>query len=196
MPSQPVQSKGEQKLLSIGNFGSLSERLSTMRHDINNRLAIVTAAADLMKLKPDAATIALWLPRVGAQPEVVKALMQEFSESFERQAALIDRLSLVLPKLSHPFQKSEHSQKEMFIAAMRSQQPEIERLEQLLDQARRAALEAALAQPLDEGRLRELALHEAEIEIELTLLRARALASIHPPLTEQQRHAILRDAKG
>jgi len=48
LPSQPVT-------LSTGQIEELYRRLSTMRHDINNTLSLVTAAAELMRHKPQMA---------------------------------------------------------------------------------------------------------------------------------------------
>jgi Spy/CpxP family protein refolding chaperone len=72
-----------------------------------------------------------------------------------------------------------------------SQREEVERLEQQLAAARRAALEAAFAEVLDEAQFRRLARSVADIEIELTVLRAKALAGLVPRLTQSQKKQAL-----
>jgi DNA repair ATPase RecN len=157
-----------------------------MRHDINNRLGVLSAATQIMQMKPDPETAAQRLPTIAAQPKTIKALVDDFSASFEKQASLIDQISLVLPRFT-PNSPEYQSVDQL----MSSQRPETTDLEEQLAAARRAALEAALAEVFDETRLRALALKAAEIEVELTVLRAKALAAITPPLTDIQKQRIL-----
>jgi len=59
-------------------------------------------------------------------------------------------------------------------------------LEEKLRVARKAATDAGIGQKFDEAALREKLEAAAKLDIELTLLRAKALASIEPPLSEEQ----------
>jgi DNA repair ATPase RecN len=183
----PAQAEANTKFLSGGGFGSLSERLSKMRHDVNNRLGVLSAATQIMQMKPDPQTAAQRLPTIAAQPQTIKALVEEFSAHFEKQAALIDQISMVLPRLTPNSPEYQSAQ-----AILTSQRPAIDALEQELGPARRAAMEAVLDHEFDEATLRRLTLRVAEIEIELTVLRARALAGITPPLKDTQKQQLLK----
>jgi len=68
--------------LSPEQIAELNQKLSKMRHDINNKLAMMLAAAELAKLKPDMAP--KMLDRVIEQPTKMTAQMKEFSAEFEK----------------------------------------------------------------------------------------------------------------
>jgi hypothetical protein len=68
--------------LSPEQISELNQKLSKMRHDINNNLAMMLAAAELAKLKPDMA--AKMLDRLIEQPTKMTALLKEFSVDFEK----------------------------------------------------------------------------------------------------------------
>ena len=75
LPAQPVTLTPEQ-------IAELNKKLSTMRHDINNNLSMVMAAAELAKLKPEMADN--MLTRLIEQPAKITAQLKEFSTEFER----------------------------------------------------------------------------------------------------------------
>lgn len=177
------------ELLSVGSFGSLSERLSKMRHDIRGSLNLIVTGCDLIRLKPDQTE--KYLAQFSGKTDVIVEQMNAFSRVFEKSASLCDQISFILPSFKYgivPGQRTSVSQ------ALQAQAPEIAQLEETLSGARRAALEAALANPLDEAELRRRALRVAEIEIELTVLRAKAIAAASPPLSDRQKDDILRAA--
>lgn len=62
----------------------------------------------------------------------------------------------------------------------------IRELEQELREARKAAADAGLAKDFNEEELRKKLEAAAKLEIEMTLLRARALSKIEPPLSDEQ----------
>jgi hypothetical protein len=81
LPAQPVT-------LSAQQIADLNQKLATMRHDINNSLALVMAGVELMKVKPD--TGPRMLVTIAEQPARITACLRQFSGEFE--AALgIDR---------------------------------------------------------------------------------------------------------
>lgn len=75
LPQQPLT-------LSIDQIDTLNQKLSEIRHDINNQLSIMMAAAELVRLKPEMA------PRLSERligpPGKIKLLVREFSDEFER----------------------------------------------------------------------------------------------------------------
>ena len=75
LPEQPVTLSPEQ-------VADLNKKLSTMRHDINNNLSMVMAAAELAKLKPEMAE--KMLNRLLEQPTKISTQLKDFSAEFER----------------------------------------------------------------------------------------------------------------
>jgi hypothetical protein len=79
LPNQPVT-------LSIPEIDALNQRLSTMRHDINNHLSLLMAALELVRRKPDA------LERMSAtltdQPGKIATSMTAFSLEFEKSLGI------------------------------------------------------------------------------------------------------------
>ena len=75
MPEQPVTLTAEQ-------VADLNKKLATMRHDINNNLSMVMAAAELAKLKPDMAD--KMLSRLLEQPAKISNQLRDFSAEFEK----------------------------------------------------------------------------------------------------------------
>lgn len=60
---------------------TLHEKLRTMRHDVNGRLANIVAAAELMRLRPESA--AERLKMLLDQPQKAAEAIAEFSREFE-----------------------------------------------------------------------------------------------------------------
>ena len=75
VPQQPVTLTPEQIV-------ELNQKLSTMRHDINNNLAMMLAAAELVRLKPELAE--KMLGRRIEQPSKITEQIKQFSVEFER----------------------------------------------------------------------------------------------------------------
>lgn len=75
MPQVPVTLTPEQ-------IAELNQKLSTMRHDINNNLAMIMAAAELARLKPEMAD--KMIGRLIEQPAKITDQMKQFSSEFEK----------------------------------------------------------------------------------------------------------------
>ena len=75
LPSQPITLRVEQ-------VAELNRRLATMRHDINNTLPLITAAVELLRLKPQMAE--RMLTTLIEQPPKISTTIAEFSAEFER----------------------------------------------------------------------------------------------------------------
>ena len=67
--------------LSENQIAGLHEKLRTMRHDVNGRLANIVAAAELMRLRPESAEARLQM--LLEQPHKAAASIAEFSKTFE-----------------------------------------------------------------------------------------------------------------
>jgi hypothetical protein len=75
LPSEPVT-------LSVEEVSALNQKLSTMRHDINNHLSLIVAALELIRHKP--ATTERMLATLGDQPAKITASITEYSTEFEK----------------------------------------------------------------------------------------------------------------
>jgi len=73
-PSGPVSLTTEQ-------IAALHDKLRTMRHDVNGRLAKIVAAAELMRLRPDTASERFEL--LLNEPHKAAEAIAEFSRHFE-----------------------------------------------------------------------------------------------------------------
>ena len=75
LPQQPLT-------LSVEQIGALNQKLSDTRHDINNHLSIMMAAAELIRMKPEMA------PKLSekliAPPAKITELIRKFSTDFEQ----------------------------------------------------------------------------------------------------------------
>ena len=74
LPDQPVT-------LTVEQIADLNKKLSTMRHDINGDLALIVAAAELIKLNPSAAE--RMLTTLLDQPTKIRERADKFSQAFE-----------------------------------------------------------------------------------------------------------------
>ena len=74
LPDKPIALEPDQ-------IAELNKKLSTMRHNVNNYLALVVAASELLKRKPDLAP--RMLENIMQQPERVIAEIKAFSNDFE-----------------------------------------------------------------------------------------------------------------
>lgn len=77
MPNNPVTFTPEQ-------IAELNKKLSKMRHDINNHLSLIVAAAELMKFKPELkdrvlGTLSDQAPKIVTE---IQAFSHEFEEFF------------------------------------------------------------------------------------------------------------------
>ena len=73
-PSQPVTLSAEQ-------IEALAQGLSEMRHEVNNHLSLVAAAAEIMQKKPEAAP--KMIATISAQPTKVTQAIKKFASDFD-----------------------------------------------------------------------------------------------------------------
>ncbi len=74
LPPTPVTLTTEQ-------IAELNQKLSEMRHNVNNHLALIVAAAELMRRKPEMA--ARFLTSFTEQPQRISDEIRRFSVEFE-----------------------------------------------------------------------------------------------------------------
>ncbi len=67
--------------VSPDQIADLNRKLSVMRHNVNNHLALVVAASELMRRKPEMA--ARLIENILQQPDRINAEVRNFSEAFE-----------------------------------------------------------------------------------------------------------------
>jgi nitrate reductase cytochrome c-type subunit len=79
LPSQPVT-------LTVEQITALNDKLSAMRHDINNQLSLIVAAVELIRLKPS--TTERMMATLVEQPPRVTVSLEKFSVEFERHLGI------------------------------------------------------------------------------------------------------------
>jgi hypothetical protein len=75
LPTEPVT-------LSVTQIEELSRKLSNLRHDINGDLALVVAAAELIKLNPE--IVQRMLSTLLEQPPKIRDKVDRFSVELEK----------------------------------------------------------------------------------------------------------------
>jgi len=75
LPSQPVT-------LSVEELSELNRKLAAMRHDINNTLSLIVAAAELIRHKPAMAD--KMMATLAQQPAKITESIRKFSTEFEQ----------------------------------------------------------------------------------------------------------------
>lgn len=78
-PAQPVTLSPEQ-------IEELNQKLSTVRHDINNQLLLIMASAELIRLKPE--TAPQMMDTLLDQPQKITAILNQFSREFEQSLGI------------------------------------------------------------------------------------------------------------
>lgn len=73
-PSQPVTLSAEQ-------IADLNQKLSVMRHDINNNLSLIMAAVEMVRFKPD--YLSRMLDTLTQQPPRITESITKFTDEFE-----------------------------------------------------------------------------------------------------------------
>ncbi len=79
LPKEPLT-------LSPQQIEALNEQLSKLRHDINGDLALVVAAAELIKLNPG--SIPRMLKTLMEQPAKIRERLDTFSAAFEKACGI------------------------------------------------------------------------------------------------------------
>ena len=75
LPTESVTLSAEQVL-------ALNQKLSELRHDVNNQLSLVMGAAELIRCKPE--TTPRMLVTLGAAPQKIAEQIRQFSDEFEK----------------------------------------------------------------------------------------------------------------
>jgi len=75
LPTEPVT-------LSPQQLEEFNRKLSTLRHDVNGDLALVVAAAELIRLNPE--TLQNMLSKILEQPPKVREKLDRFSLEMEK----------------------------------------------------------------------------------------------------------------
>lgn len=75
LPSSPVT-------LTSAQIEDLNRKLATLRHDVNNHLALIVAAVELIKFNPDVLT--RMIGTLGEQPAKISEEMSKFSAEFDK----------------------------------------------------------------------------------------------------------------
>jgi hypothetical protein len=72
--------------LTPAQVKELNQKLSHMRHEINNQLSLIVAALELLRLRPEMQ--AKMLDTLGQQPSKIMAEIAKFSGEFERSMGI------------------------------------------------------------------------------------------------------------
>ena len=75
LPSQTVPLTPEQ-------VAAISRKLSDLRHNVNNHLALMVAALELIRRKPD--TVPRMINNLAEQPQKILEEIRKFAEEFEK----------------------------------------------------------------------------------------------------------------
>jgi hypothetical protein len=75
LPTEPVTIRAEE-------IGELHQKLSTMRHDINNQLSLVMAAIEILRRKPESQE--KMLETLLKQPMKISQALGAFSVEFDK----------------------------------------------------------------------------------------------------------------
>ena len=75
LPNGPVT-------LTVQQIEELQKKLSALRHDVNNHLSLIVAAAELIKFNPESAT--RMSGTLGEQPPKITDEINRFSAEFEK----------------------------------------------------------------------------------------------------------------
>jgi hypothetical protein len=75
LPTEPVT-------LSVEQVKDLNQKLSNMRHDINNHLSLILAGAELARHRPE--LLQRMAEALLQQPPKIAEALSKFSEAFEK----------------------------------------------------------------------------------------------------------------
>ncbi|MDX1952304.1 MAG: hypothetical protein SFY81_08960 [Verrucomicrobiota bacterium] len=80
LPTEPVT-------FSPAEVHSLNQKLANMRHNVNNNLALMVAAIELMRRKPEMAP--RLIENLAQQPDKMVEEIKIFTEAFERSFKIV-----------------------------------------------------------------------------------------------------------
>ena len=74
LPTEPVT-------LTVEQIKEFSRKLSTLRHDVNNQLSLISASVELIRHRPD--SVERLLKVVAEQPQKISESVMRFSDDVE-----------------------------------------------------------------------------------------------------------------
>lgn len=78
---------GDPAALSPERIEELNQKLSKMRHDINNSLCVLVTAMELIRCKPESA--ARMLASISEQPDKIDQTVKSFCREFEQAFGIV-----------------------------------------------------------------------------------------------------------
>jgi hypothetical protein len=75
--------------LTAAQVAELNDKLSAMRHDINNQLSLIVAAVELIRYKPE--TTERMMETLVGQPPRISASLLKFSAEFDQILSITRR---------------------------------------------------------------------------------------------------------
>lgn len=75
LPSEPVT-------LSVEQIGELKQKISDLRHDVNNNVALMLSALEMIRRRPE--SIEKMLDSFARQPKKINETIAQFSTDLER----------------------------------------------------------------------------------------------------------------
>jgi hypothetical protein len=84
-----MRTSSEPVALSIEQIEELNQKLSTLRHDINNYLSLILAATEVIRHKPSMAE--RMSSTLMEQPSKIAAAITKFSSEFEQTFGIVRR---------------------------------------------------------------------------------------------------------
>lgn len=75
LPAEPVT-------LSVEQIGELKQKLSDLRHDVNNNISLILSAVEMIRRRPESAEN--MLEALARQPQKVNEAIAQFSKTLER----------------------------------------------------------------------------------------------------------------
>jgi hypothetical protein len=82
--------------LAPEQIAELNKKLSAMRHNVNNHLAMIVAASELMKRKPE--LMERMLDNIMQQPDRIIGEVRSFSDEFEALLGISRDSSFPIPQ--------------------------------------------------------------------------------------------------
>lgn len=73
-PTEPVT-------LSVEQIGELNQKLSDLRHDVNNNISLMLSAVEMIRRRPE--TLQNMLDAFGRQPHKINDAIEQFAKALE-----------------------------------------------------------------------------------------------------------------
>ena len=121
-----------------------------------------------------------------AQPKPAGQPQQPAPRSSERLAGVVTRPVGGAVPFAIFYNVMTEEQRDSFRQTSEGQRKKIRELEEKLRDSRKAVIEASVAEKFDEDVVRRKFMVAANLDAELTVMRAKALSLIKPPLSKEQ----------